>query len=148
MPVKLDANPTGVVELTPIPIQEIQKMRDNYKAGLPPGSTDAVSGWVARSEIEALLRDNESPGIIPNGIRFYYGRHVDSTMGSIGYEYKGKHTIILVATYDSNVADPQTEYSTDLLNDGTGDEPVNSVVYTSSYQGMGGDAIPLCPPRC
>jgi hypothetical protein len=146
MPIKLNKMLPGQIELEPIPVVEIAALRAKYAATSTIPPNDATSGWVSRAEIDALLKDNESPGKIPNGIRLYYGRHDKSTMDALGNEYINKHTVILVATYDPNEANPQTETSKDLLNF-TGPN-VSSVSYNSSYTGMGGDTIPLCPPRC
>jgi hypothetical protein len=147
MPIKLDKKPTGKVPDVPVALPEILAMRKYYKDGLPPKSKDAISAWVSRAEIEALLKDNEVNNIVPNGIRIYYGRHVESTLPSVGVEYKDKHNVILVATFDTNTV-PKTETSVDLLEQGSATEDANSVSYSSSYKGMGDDTIPLCPPRC
>ena len=147
MPIKLDKNPTGIVPAVPVALQEILNMRKYYKDSLPAGSNDAISAWVSTAEIEALLKDNKINSISPNGIRIYYGRHDKSTIPSAGVEYKDRHNVILVATFDSNPV-PKTETSIDLLKEGSSTEEANSVSYNSSYAGMGDDTIPLCPPRC
>jgi hypothetical protein len=137
MPVKLHQKITPDL---PTAAAAIKEMHAYYKETMRPG--DSTSGWVSLQEIEALVKDNTINGVVPNGIRILYGRHNKSTLEALGFEYKDKHNVILIATYDANTGNPQTESSPDLL----GDE--NFVSVSLPYLGMGIDAIPLCPPRC
>ncbi|MEO7216306.1 hypothetical protein [Mucilaginibacter sp.] len=140
MPVKL--NETGTLApLDPIPLQEIQALRANYATA--PYVLNTRSGWVSVYELMALISDNKA-----NGVRIYFGRHPKNS-STYSSPYPEQNTVILVATLDSkNPANPTTFDSVDLLNAFEANGPVNSVSYTSGYQGMGGDMIPLCPPNC
>ena len=137
MPVKLRDRVSPNLPTTDAAIKE---MHAYYKETMKPG--DATSAWVTLDEIEALIKDNTINGVVPTGIRILYGRHKQSTKEALGYEYKDKHNVILVATHASTADTPTTEASQDLL----GDE--NFVSVSLPYRGMGDDSIPLCPPRC
>jgi len=137
MPVKLHLK--GSPNL-PTAAAAIKEMHAYYKETMTPG--DATSAWVTLEEINALIKDNTINGVAPNGIRILYGRHKLSTLHTLGFEYKDKHNVILVATHDENIEKPQTESSQDLLGKD------NFVSVSLPYAGMGDDSIPLCPPRC
>jgi hypothetical protein len=138
MPIKLDADIDGSHPLVPIVLREIKKMTDKYRLTMHAGDTKSL--WVSKAEFDALITDN--PGA--NGIRLYYGRHAPDDTA----DFKNKHNMILVATKGPNVvgAPLSSENSVDQLNDAIANGPVNSVIV--GFSGMGGDAIPLCPPHC
>lgn len=134
MPVRLDYDPDGKRPLVPIIYAEIVTMVGNYRNAVT-GTDGIKSCWVSANELMALISQNKA-----SGVRIYYGRHPED-----GKPYAGKHNVILVSTYDNvTPQDPTTENSIDLLNYTPQTGPVNTV----SYSGEGGDAIPLCPPRC
>ncbi len=134
MPVKLDAEIEGKTGVLPIIYTEIKTMVDHYHNTLGR-KDDTKSGWVSVNELMALISDNKA-----NGIRIYYGRHDDNDP-----LHKGRHNIILVSTFDAtNPQNPTSQTSVNLLNYTAAAGPTNSVTYT----GLGGDAIPLCPPAC
>jgi hypothetical protein len=131
MPTKLNAGRRKSDPMLPTVLEKIKEMTDLYRTNLPVWETKSC--WVSRSEIDQLLNYNGG-----NGMRIYYGRHAATETP----EYANKHNVILVATLDStNPLTPTSENSDDQLN-----PKVNSVIV--SYQGMGDDAIPLCPPHC
>lgn len=163
MPVKLINELPGGVPMKPTPKEQIKTMVDEYRDTLhsistrslrqrfpdrtfPDGSPfcEAHSAWVSKSEIEALLSDNKGS----DGIRIYYGCHKDSTIKEAGAEYQGLHNVILVAT---KTVEGQPGYkSSDMLKEGKDDLHADSVIVTgiTGYDGVGGDLVPLCPPRC
>lgn len=133
MPVKLDFDPDGSAPLLPIIYAEIVTMVKNYH-DTPGLADDTKSCWVSVNELMELISANKA-----NGIRIYYGRHNPTDK-----LYPGRHNVILVSTFDAeNPQNPTSETSVDQLNY-TAPALINSV----SYSGQGGDAIPLCPPRC
>jgi hypothetical protein len=135
MPVRLDEK-FGKFGAEPVVLAEIMEMTALYRKDMRAG--DALSCWVSVAEVLQLIADNNG-----NGIRLYYGRHGDKE----GPDFKGKHNIILVSTRDTtNPGSPTSENSVDLLNELAKKGPVNSV--TVSFEGMGDDVIPLCPPHC
>jgi hypothetical protein len=138
--------------LQPIPYAQFKIMTDAWEAGLwqvsnpllqkkfpaRAGIQEAKSGWVSKADLLKLLEDNGA-----NGLRFYYGTHVASTLpGTAPFEYQGLHNFILVATVDSvNPTNPGFENSVDQLDK-------TATASSGSFKGMGGDIIPLCPPAC
>jgi len=137
MPVKLNFDPDNSHPLIPVVYEEITRMVGYYRATMP-ATDNTKSCWVSLNEIMALITDNKA-----NGIRIYYGRHDNNDPNYP--DYSGRHNVILVSTYDAvSPINPTTQNSIDLLNYDATKGPVASV----SYSGLGGDAIPLCPPRC
>jgi hypothetical protein len=140
--------------LKPIAYNEIKAMTDAWQNGLCQVSTnllrdkypdrpaieEARSAWIGRADIDKLLSDNHA-----NGLRIYFGCHDKSTLpDSSPHEYLGLHNIILVATLDSvNPDKPTPENSVDQLNKASTAVPKNG-----SFEGSGGDLVPLCPPAC
>ena len=137
MPTKLNAQFGSEIPAHPVLPGKIKEMTERYRTTCSKG--DARSCWVSMSEVLQLIADNGA-----NGIRIYYGRHGDND----GTEFKNKHNVILVATHDSvTPTKPTSENSADLLNAVETDaHPANSVIV--SFEGMGDDVIPLCPPHC
>lgn len=117
--------------MKPIGYKEIEKMIQDYEDGI---KNDTTSAWVSIYDLLALISDNKA-----NGIRLYFGRHSkDDT------KYPGQHNVIFVATRDEkDFQHPTTQNSFDLL-----DRNKVELTERESYEGQGGDAIPLCKPNC
>lgn len=131
----MSENPTELhresQSMQPIGYKEIEKMIKHYEEGI---SNDTTSAWVSIYDLMALISDNKA-----NGIRLYFGRHSKDDP-----KYPGQHNVIFVATRDeTDFQHPTTQNSFDLL-----DRNKLSVSDRQSYEGEGGDAIPLCKPNC
>lgn len=142
MPIKLDYQPAGLITAKPIVFEAIKSMTDHYRKSAAPG--DTKSAWISREEVNVLLDQNEA-----DGIRIYFGRYPDDIP-----EVGGRLTVILVAT---KLAEPHNDPETDarrsrsLLNEKKEANSVSATLYVKvngDYEGMGADAIPLCPYHC
>ena len=145
--------------MEPISTAAIMNMKDEYENTLRKLSTESLkqrfpdrpwieevqSAWVSKTELLALLEDNNA-----NGLRIHYGCHNESTSQDPAADYLGLHNVILVATIDSvNPDNPTTENSVDQLQDAAGAQRAGIMSLTpGSYGGSGGDLISLCPPNC
>jgi hypothetical protein len=117
--------------MKPIGYKEIERMIGDYQDGI---SNDTTSAWVSIYDLMALISDNKA-----NGIRLYFGRHPKDDA-----QYPGRHNVIFVATRDTtDFENPTTQNSVDLLN-----KDKVEVTERESFEGQGGDAIPLCKPNC
>lgn len=120
----------------------------------PDGEEDAHSGWVSIKEILQLISDNTdiAKGIVPSGIRIYFGRHKCNESVIIdGDEYRGIHNVILVATQVKHnpvsFNSATIRNSSDILYDGTEKDMDGFIASVSGvYAGKADDNIPHHPP--
>jgi hypothetical protein len=134
MSVKSKNTPGGSDGSQPIGSAAIGSLIRNYKLGTTP-DLDTKYAWFGVNALNALISHNNA-----NGIRIYYGRHDDNHPS-----YAGRHTVVLVATVDSdNPEAPCSESSVDQLDPSKNPKPEKNL----TFFGMGLDEGALCPPRC
>jgi hypothetical protein len=144
--------------MPPVSKNTISKMRNEYDKTIRKVSTEnlkkkfpekphieeAASAWVSRKELEQLLNDNNA-----NGVRLYYGCHIESTNSDPSKDYNGLHNIIMVATKDDvNPENPTVENSQDQLHENEQKTNELNTTRVQNYSGAGADMFPLCPPLC
>ena len=144
--------------MQPVSKSEIIKMKEMFDKTIRKASTknlkkkfpgnphieEASSAWVSRKQLEKLLNDNNA-----DGLRLYYGCHHESTHKEPHKDVHGLHNVILVATRDKvDPKNPTCENSVDQLSDTAPQKSLAKAAQIESFEGSGGDMLPLCPPRC
>ncbi len=108
------------------------------------------SVWVSKEAVLELLEINKA-----DGLRFYFAIADDFPEHKLKrQEYKGAHTLVMVATRSNDPDDPTMENSVDCLNipgkaettDATGKVGPILMPVSSSRAGMPADDMTMCPP--
>lgn len=108
------------------------------------------SVWVSKEAVLELLEINKA-----DGLRFYFAIADDFPDHKLKkQEYKGAHTLVMVATRSADPEDPTMENSVDCLNipgktdarDATGKVGPILMPVSSGRAGMPADDMTLCPP--
>jgi len=152
MSIKLIKDVTNGIPLVPTQLSIVQKMVTEYSGKLRTmgaslmgmgAQKQSSSVWVSWAELQQFVSENNA-----NGIRIYFGQHVDESVGGTP-EYKGMLTVILVSTKDAaNPVNAQFDTSVDQLTESHIAANANSIAVAGPFTGQADDQFPICNPKC